>query len=428
MTTVWVAMAGARRHNKFIIENLKLFKKELENYKKYLLIYIEPLDLIDESSVGYLRLICKSVVDVCKRDKKYKNSKEIKASTKVFDDDSYQYSKLLDTLKLLLDKLIEDGLEIVLFLGEFDELEFANKVFYNNLKSLWARLHPNLHLIFQVRERVTRPENLTSWRDLNEVILLNVVHAPILGGKDIEYMFNRLSNELSIKFTSDEKTLMKRLCGGHPYSLKVAAKVVKNRRADKLNKSDLENVLLNHFELRSIASGVFQIRDNKEKRVLRSIAERGEISASADVEAAVFLEKMGFIKKSPKGAYKLYGTLYKNTVLGHTQSRSLSVSTRAGLEFDDETEAIIHNGKTIEEKFTRQEYSVLSMFLKNDHKILNRDDIGEVLWGKESYEKYSDWAIDQLMSKLRKKLLSLRIRNKLVTIRGKGYKLIQPVH
>ncbi|MFC1790807.1 helix-turn-helix domain-containing protein [Patescibacteria group bacterium] len=49
--------------------------------------------------------------------------------------------------------------------------------------------------------------------------------------------------------------------------------------------------------------------------------------------------------------------------------------------------------------------------------------MGEVLWGEASYEKYSDWAIDQLISKLRKKLKDLGLTDFLKTIRGRGYKL-----
>ena len=88
--------------------------------------------------------------------------------------------------------------------------------------------------------------------------------------------------------------------------------------------------------------------------------------------------------------------------------------------------ALIEVLKTVEEKFTRQEYSVLSMLLQKKSKLCTRDDIGDILWGNDSYEKYSDWAIDQLMSKLRKKLTDLGVKEKLVTVRGKGYKLLSP--
>jgi DNA-binding response OmpR family regulator len=85
----------------------------------------------------------------------------------------------------------------------------------------------------------------------------------------------------------------------------------------------------------------------------------------------------------------------------------------------------MYNGNTVEESFTRQEYSILTLFLKNPGKVLTRDDIGAVLWGESSYEKYSDWAIDQLMSKLRKKLKEIGVNVEISTLRGRGYKFTQ---
>ncbi|MBM3209246.1 winged helix-turn-helix domain-containing protein [Candidatus Shapirobacteria bacterium] len=57
--------------------------------------------------------------------------------------------------------------------------------------------------------------------------------------------------------------------------------------------------------------------------------------------------------------------------------------------------------------------------------VISRDEIAEILWGKESYDKYSDWSIDQMISQLRKKLNQLGISPKsLQTIRDRGYRWI----
>jgi DNA-binding response OmpR family regulator len=93
------------------------------------------------------------------------------------------------------------------------------------------------------------------------------------------------------------------------------------------------------------------------------------------------------------------------------------------LTIEEETGTILLNRKPIEEYFTRQEYTVLSLMIRKGGRLCSRDDIGEALWGEDSYEKYSNWAIDQLISKLRKKIKKLGIKNGLKTIRGRGYKL-----
>ena len=155
VTTVWVPMAGRRMWNKFIIENIRLFDKELPNYDKYLLTYIEPLDLTEESLTGYIRLMAKSFIEVALANK-YVKKDVVNAYRAVFNNDQATYSLLLENLKKLLKETTDSGLEVIFFVGEFDELKFANTIFYNNLKSLWSGLYPRLHYIFLLRERVTR--------------------------------------------------------------------------------------------------------------------------------------------------------------------------------------------------------------------------------------------------------------------------------
>jgi hypothetical protein len=54
--------------------------------------------------------------------------------------------------------------------------------------------------------------------------------------------------------------------------------------------------------------------------------------------------------------------------------------------------------------------------------IVTRDEIAQILWGKLWQQKYSDWAIDQSVSKLKKKLISSGLS--LLVIRNRGYQLI----
>lgn len=419
VTTVWVPMSGRRKHNRFVIENIELFEKELPHHDKYLLVYIEPLDLTEEGLSGYLRLMAKSFIEVCEKNPEAKNKLDEKKIV-VFDDQTASYSRLLDGLRGLLLTATQTGLEVVFFVGEFDELEFANKVFYNNLKSLWSQLYPKLHYVFLMRERVTRQDNIKKWGELNEAILQNIVYVPVLEESDIGYMFQRLSYESSRNISKESQEILKRLCGGHPYMLKVAFRVLSAADGDEMY---LEDLLLEHHELRSVAAGILEVLGQEEKAALERIAKGGKAS-EIDRPILEFIEKMGYVSDNMKDGYRLFGKLFETAALGYSEREKTLEDSNGDLKLDEESGAILLSGKTVEEKFTRQEYSILNMFLKND-KLYSRDDIGAVLWGKDSYERYSDWAIDQLISKLRKKLLSLGTKDKVVTVRGKGYKLLR---
>lgn len=94
------------------------------------------------------------------------------------------------------------------------------------------------------------------------------------------------------------------------------------------------------------------------------------------------------------------------------------------LEINPQTGILMQKGKTVELNLTGKEYDLLVAFIKQKNQILNRDFIAEILWGKDSYEKYSDWAIDQFVHQLRIKLAISGLDKNLQTIRGKGYRYL----
>lgn len=77
----------------------------------------------------------------------------------------------------------------------------------------------------------------------------------------------------------------------------------------------------------------------------------------------------------------------------------------------------------ISSDLSAQDMELLNKFLSKPNEIINRDEIAETIWGKLSAEKYSDWAIDKAISRLKSKFPS-NSRTKILTIRNAGYKLI----
>jgi DNA-binding response OmpR family regulator len=62
------------------------------------------------------------------------------------------------------------------------------------------------------------------------------------------------------------------------------------------------------------------------------------------------------------------------------------------------------NNLDITSNFSKKERHILQKFLTNKNKILSREEVASAYWGDAAHEEYSDWAIDQLISRLRKKM------------------------
>jgi len=423
VTTIWVSMAGRRMWNKFIIKNIKLFRKELPDYQKYLLIYIEPLDLTEESLAGYLRLMGKSFIEACQKHKKCQKAVDLADKTEIFSQVTASYPALLEALKFLLNQAVESGLGVVFFLGEFDELKrFAKSVFYNNLKSLWDTFKPQLRYVFLSVADLTAPEITDSLGELNAATLQNVLYVPIRQRKDIDYLIDFWGKRWNFQFGEKEKKLIKKLCGGHPYLVKAASRIISNFDRRKTKIEDLEEILTTHYEMLSVARRIFNLRAEIEKEVLSKIAQGEAIPFSDDLKRLLVL---GLVEKKRNGKYEPVGELFNLMIEKYKKGLRLTPGREAnGLYLDEEEGVVCYGGIPVEEKFTGQEYNVIKFFLEDPGKLKTRDKISEILWGKESYEKYSDWAIDQVISKIRKKLKQLGAKTKLVTVRGRGYKLV----
>ncbi len=423
VTPVWVATAGRRVVDRFIIDNIHLFSKFLPDYQKYLLCYVEPLDLTEESQAGYLRLIGKTFIEACQKNQNL-DCDIGEADLAPFDNELLAYPKLLEHLKILISKATKSGMKVVLFLGEIDELGFVNNVFSNNLRSLWNSFDDKLHYVFLIKDLRLLFEKNPYGEELGYLFFQNLLFVPVSKDNE-EYLLEFFQKKYDYVLSPLEKQLVSEMCDGHPYLLKLAfetlAKTDSSDRPFTVDK--IKELFRSNYEIRATSDLMLGIFTQKMKKLLHEVASKQIVNLPNDEETNALLA-LGIIRTSPEGYYQLFCQLFRDAVLKRALPEVLVDEKQTRLSFDENTRAITFNGKSIEDQFTRQEYEILAYFLQEPDKIHSRDVLAEKLWGKESYEKYSDWAIDQLMSKLRKKLAKIGLKDSsITTIRGRGYKL-----
>lgn len=76
--------------------------------------------------------------------------------------------------------------------------------------------------------------------------------------------------------------------------------------------------------------------------------------------------------------------------------------------------------KLSDKNFTQEEASIMRLLWSNQESVCEREDVAAAIWGDKWSEKYSDWGIDALMSRIRKKISG---NWQIVTIKGRGYML-----
>ena len=73
-------------------------------------------------------------------------------------------------------------------------------------------------------------------------------------------------------------------------------------------------------------------------------------------------------------------------------------------------------------KLSPKERAFMLLLLSFKKRVMSRDTVAKTIWGKDWEEKYSDWAIDRLAHRMRRKLKTLGIDEKLLkTVKKKGF-------
>lgn len=70
--------------------------------------------------------------------------------------------------------------------------------------------------------------------------------------------------------------------------------------------------------------------------------------------------------------------------------------------------------------FTKSQRNILEYLQVHPGELISKDSLAQVLWGEQWADRYSDWAIDQLVSTLREKMSTIKHDGKIVTKKGEG--------
>jgi hypothetical protein len=115
-----------------------------------------------------------------------------------------------------------------------------------------------------------------------------------------------------------------------------------------------------------------------------------------------FLKKFGYLTS----ANKIFSPLLGKFITDYKQGR---------------TTQAVPKEEAINASLTRSQRLLLNHFEENQGKIITREDIAKLLWGESWADRYSDWAIDQLVHNLRRKLKKVSGVGKIQTKKREGF-------
>jgi hypothetical protein len=179
---------------------------------------------------------------------------------------------------------------------------------------------------------------------------------------------------------------------------------------------DIEFIPLNRqnlpFKNKDMAKNFFLLLSENQRRLLRLLV-RGHTTIPYPIKHDYeYLVNLNIIRKK-YNRWKPISSLLEQAALDITEGLNEKLILQ--------NNSILIGTEDITALLSPQQFKLLSLLLKNKNKTVNRDQIARALWGPLYADKYSDWAIDKLISTLRKKLSRLWINpDILVSKKKKG--------
>lgn len=101
------------------------------------------------------------------------------------------------------------------------------------------------------------------------------------------------------------------------------------------------------------------------------------------------------------------------------------IGTPSSLNLIIKDGSLFSNDINIEQEFSKAQSMIIKLLLSRNGYTVSYDEIADVIWKQENIDKYSIWAINKHIQRIKTKIAHLNIYDSsIVTIRGRGYMLV----
>ncbi len=387
VTVFMVPSSGVKKSIVFLQENSE--KLGFDKLGKHKIFYISPYGLLKNTPEDYFQLMIHTT-----------NPKE-------------EFNNFGASFYFVLEEGINEYLlrdfHLIFVLPYLDKLHYPT-TFFNNLQNLYLINKNKIHFIFIFTNNIFGENGVKVYDQLGKLLQRNIIYFPLLSPKDTKLVADRLNQKYNYQISESERVRVQELSGGHPSLIKHCLALI-NKRADILN---TPKNLVDQPEVKDVLQEIWESFTPGEKdsvsTIVKNVVPVDPISNH--------LLNLRLVKKTATG-FSVFSPLFEIFVKKQGKED-------ARLIIDQVSGQLLVNGLPIKKIVTLSEFRLLSLFLSARGNLFSRDQIAEALWGKDSFNRYSDWAIDQAISLLRKKIAQIGIDPRtLQTIKGRGYRWVE---
>lgn len=415
VTLIGVPGTGKTGVIKYILEHPTIAKNLLPTYPRdHLLVYLDPVEALEKTPKAfYSYLVTELLTATLPLPKLNRELKEAYGHHLPSErDGATVFHMAKDMVSIIVQR---HNTNLTLIIDDFELLPQFPAAIFSSLAAL-RRINNQRVTFLLLGSKVPQTDDaLEKFGDFSKVVFNKIIPLPLYSQTATEATVKHWSKSFGGHLSSSQIQTIIKVCGGHGACLKSATRLACLR--EKVEPQKLEETLLSDTDLFLRIEAIWRSFSDTQKGALQK-ALAGERLTPKEEKDLSLIFKCGLLTEQEDGIQP-FGKIFTAFLAGRTGGFP-------HLAYDQKTGEVLVNGTRATDKLTAQEYNLLNFLVAHQNRVCTRDEIAEALWGGKYHEKYSDWAIDRLTSRLRKKLNLSRKNPYLVTIRGRGYKFILP--
>lgn len=406
-SVVFIGMrrVGISNYLRFFLYHKKINAK-FSNNPKHLFIPVDLNDLVERTVFPFWVLTLKRISDsVTSGDFDPKTKKYIEA---LFLDgiQSKSLFLLIENIKKALNKILSEGVYPTIFFIRFDRIsEAATAEFIANLEGIKDATNNKLAFVF------------TTARGLNSVspkvfshTSLSLAESEIFLGPasetDLEIISDAYIKRFGLHISEEIERELINLTGGYIQYLQLALITLNEPDTHIKTPKDLFKFLLEDERINLQSEELWEDLNSSEQQILLKVLNKESLRDKSldqklndkDLRDGKYLFDSGFLTPG----YKIFSPLFTEFLRSKNGKGEGS------------------SGKV---ELSKKEHLLFSYLKENLGEICEREAIIEAVWPEEEALGVSDWAIDRLVARLRKKIKE-EGEFEIVTIKTRGFKLI----
>jgi DNA-binding winged helix-turn-helix (wHTH) protein len=314
---------------------------------------------------------------------------------------------LFQALKKTIDYLcLQKELTVVFLFDRFEEyLPMLEPQFFSNLRALRDRAKFRFSAVFPLNRPLEESVGHDMLSNYYELIEGNIVYLSI---SDEEIMGFRISYREKVSGEKIEKQYLdeiKNLTGGHGKLTRICVEAVLSVDNKPLeNHKSLTEFLLSKKRVQAVLGEICKAFTPYEINLI----EEGKEAESSHLIA------VGLVRNHIN-TIPLIKTYIESQIKEDINQKII---------YEESSKNIIQGNINLSENLTSSEYKLLKFLAQNPDRIIDRDDVVNVVWGDlSSTAGVTEQALDQLIFRVRKKIEeNPNVPTHLQTVKGRGFK------